>query len=91
MADIHQRERMTELWTAEKAAAYWRVSVSRARAILASRKIKRVSGYPADQVKAVKLRQGARTDLAKRDQPDGDAQRRRTATAASSSATATPK
>lgn len=55
---------MTELWSAGQAAAYWTVSLSRARAILASRKIQRVSGYPADQIKAVRLRQGARTDLA---------------------------
>lgn len=54
---------MTELWSAEQAAAFWKVSVPRARAVLASRKIKRVSGYPADQVKAVTFRQGARTDL----------------------------
>lgn len=51
------------LWSAEQAAAYWEVSVSRARAILASRKIQRVSGYPSEQIKHVKLRQGARTDL----------------------------
>jgi hypothetical protein len=50
---------------------YWGVSVSRARAILASRKIKRVSGYPADKITAVKLRQGARTDLAKGDSAEG--------------------
>ncbi|MBF9135306.1 hypothetical protein I0C86_41385 [Plantactinospora sp. S1510] len=55
---------MTELWTVEQASKHWGVSVSRARAILANRKIKRVSGYPADQIKAVELRQGARTDLA---------------------------
>lgn len=54
---------MTELWTAEQAATYWQVSLSRARAILASRKIRRVSGYPADAIRAVQLRQGARTDL----------------------------
>ena len=65
---------MSELWSAEQAAEYWRVSVSRARAILASRHIKRVSGYPASQVRAVRLRQGARTDLARRGDPDGNSQ-----------------
>lgn len=51
------------LWTVDAAARHWNVSLSRARAILASRHIRRVSGYPADQIKAVRLRQGARTDL----------------------------
>jgi hypothetical protein len=51
------------LWTVNQAAQHWDVSTSRARAILAGRQIRRVSGYPADQVKAVRLRQGARTDL----------------------------
>ena len=51
------------LWTVDHAAKHWNVSLSRARAILASRHIRRVSGYPAAQVKAVRLRQGARTDL----------------------------
>jgi len=51
------------LWTVAQAAVYWGVTESRARAILANRGIKRVSGYPADQVQAVELRQGARTDL----------------------------
>lgn len=51
------------LWTVEQAAQRWEVSPSRARAILASRHIRRVSGYPANDVKAVQLRQGARTDL----------------------------
>jgi hypothetical protein len=51
------------LWTVNQAAQHWDVSTSRARAILASRHIRRVSGYPADQVRAVQLRQGARTDL----------------------------
>lgn len=53
-----------ELWTPDQAAEYWGVSPSRARAILASRGIKRVSGYPAAKIKQVVLRQGARTDLA---------------------------
>lgn len=56
---------LTELWTASQAAEYWNVSLSRARTILASRHIKRVSGYPAAEIKAVVLRQGNRTDLAK--------------------------
>jgi len=54
---------VTELWTVDRAADYWQVSPSRARAILAGRGIKRTSGYPADQIRAVTLRQGARTDL----------------------------
>jgi hypothetical protein len=61
---------VTQLWSAEQAAAYWGVSLSRARAILASRKIKRVSGYPAGEIRAVTLRQGARTDLARHDDSD---------------------
>ncbi len=52
-----------ELWSVAQTAAHWGVTESRARAILASRGIKRVSGYPADKIKAVTLRQGARTDL----------------------------
>ncbi|MGC5263926.1 hypothetical protein ACPXCO_23195 [Streptomyces cyaneofuscatus] len=52
-----------ELWTVAEAATYWGVTESRARAILAKRGIKRVSGYPADRIQAVELRQGARTDL----------------------------
>jgi hypothetical protein len=63
---------VTELWSAEQAAAYWGVSESRARAVLASRKIKRVSGYPAAEVIAVTLRQGARTDLSRNCDPDGN-------------------
>jgi predicted HTH domain antitoxin len=54
---------MAELWTVEQAAEHWGVSLSRARAILADRGIQRVSGYDADQIRAVKKRQGARTDL----------------------------
>ena len=57
------------LWTVEQAAQHWNVSLSRARAILASRHIRRVSGYPPDQVKAVRLHQRARTDLVR---PDGN-------------------
>ncbi|GAA4483919.1 hypothetical protein GCM10023094_36230 [Rhodococcus olei] len=51
------------LWPIDKVADYWDVSTSRARALLASRGIKRVSAYPADQVRRVVRRQGARTDL----------------------------
>ncbi|WP_206492380.1 hypothetical protein [Rhodococcus sp. KRD162] len=50
------------LWPIEKVADHWGVSQSRARALLASRRIKRVSGYPADQVRGLIRRQGARTD-----------------------------
>lgn len=53
----------SDLWTAERAARHWGVSASRARAILSNRHIRRVSGYPAQAIKAVTLRQGARTDL----------------------------
>jgi hypothetical protein len=66
VAVVHQGSVLTELWTVEQAAAHWQVSLSRARAILAARRIKRVSGYPADEIRAVELRQGARTDLAHR-------------------------
>lgn len=52
-----------ELWTVEHAALHWGVSSSRARGILSTRRIRRVSGYPAEAVRAVMLRQGARTDL----------------------------
>lgn len=53
-----------ELWTAEDAARHWGVTPSRARGILADRRIGRISGFPADDVRAVRRRQGARTDLA---------------------------
>lgn len=53
----------SDLWTVERAARHWGVSASRAHAILSSRHIHRVSGYPAQAIKAVTLRQGARTDL----------------------------
>jgi hypothetical protein len=62
--EMPRNEWEAPLWTAEQAAAYWRVSVSRARAILASRRIRHISGYPSSQIKHVELRQGARTDLA---------------------------
>jgi hypothetical protein len=51
------------LWTIDQAAQHWDVSASRARAIVADRHINRVSGYPAEEIKAVQRRQGARTDL----------------------------
>jgi hypothetical protein len=53
-----------ELWTADQAARHWGVTQSRARGILSDRSIRRVSGYAADDVRAVVRRQGARTDLA---------------------------
>jgi hypothetical protein len=53
------------LWTVDQAAQYWGVSTSRARGILSGRHILRISGYPVDDIKAVTLRQGARTDLQK--------------------------
>ncbi|OHU47224.1 hypothetical protein BKG82_26580 [Mycobacteroides chelonae] len=52
-----------ELWSSERAAEHFGVSPGRARALLTSRGIHRVSGYPAAAVRAVSLRQGHRTDL----------------------------
>lgn len=52
-----------ELWTDVKAARHWGVTRSRARTILSSRGIRRITGYPAAEVRAVTRRQGARTDL----------------------------
>lgn len=52
-----------ELWTADKVAEHWGVTPARARGILSDRKIGRVSGYPASDIRAVVRRQGARTDL----------------------------
>lgn len=52
-----------ELWSDVQAAQHWGVTASRARTILSSRGIRRVTGYPAAQVRAVTRRQGARTDL----------------------------
>ncbi len=52
-----------ELWTADQAAHYWGVTAARARGILSSRGIKRISGYPADGIRAVRRHQGERTDL----------------------------
>lgn len=53
-----------ELWSADQAAQHWGVTRARARGILSNRQIRRVSGYPADAVRAVHRQQGARTDLA---------------------------
>lgn len=52
-----------ELWSSERAAEHFGVSAGRARSLLNSRGIHRVSGYPAAAVRAVQLRQGNRTDL----------------------------
>lgn len=52
-----------ELWTVDEAARHWAVTPARARGILSGRGIHRVSGYPADAIRAVRRRQGARTDL----------------------------
>lgn len=52
------------MWTVDEAAQHWGVTEARARGILSNRRIARVSGYPADAVRAVHRRQGARTDLA---------------------------
>lgn len=60
---VHETPVNPELWTVQQAAEYWNVTPSRARAILSSRGITRVAGYPAAQVKRVILRQGHRTDL----------------------------
>lgn len=53
-----------QLWTVDQAARHWGVTPSRARGILSDRGIHRISGYPADDVRAVRRHQGARTDLA---------------------------
>ena len=53
-----------ELWTSKEAAQHWDVTPARARGILADRHIGRITGYPADDIRAVHRRQGARTDLA---------------------------
>lgn len=55
---------MGPLWTVEQAAQHWGVSEARARGILSSRHIERVTGYPRAEVLSVALRRGARTDLA---------------------------
>ena len=60
------RNPKAELWSVEQAAKHWGVSQSRARSILSERGIQRVTGYQADEIKAVVLRQGARNDLTDR-------------------------
>jgi len=52
-----------ELWTVAQTARHWGVTPSRARAILSSRGIRRVAGYPTSEVQAVTRRQGFRADL----------------------------
>jgi hypothetical protein len=57
-----------ELWTAAQVAEYFGVSESYARDIMRDHGIRRVYGYPADQVRAIKRPgKGARTDLRKKD------------------------
>lgn len=51
-----------ELWSADQAALHWGVTPARARGILSSRHIPRISGYPANDIRAVRRHQGARTD-----------------------------
>lgn len=59
-----------DLWPIEQVAAYHGVSVSRAYSLVSENDVKRVSGYPADQVKAIpRLPKGRRTDLARRHNP----------------------
>jgi len=57
-------EVVAPLWTIEQAAQHWGVSTARARGILSTRRIGRVTGYPRAEVLSVTLRRGARTDLA---------------------------
>lgn len=60
---------MTELMSIRQVAEYFGengrpLSLSRAYALVSANRIKRVSGYPADEVKAIpRPGQGARTDL----------------------------
>lgn len=57
---------MVELWSVARVAEHFGVSESRARAILAEYTVKRVTGYPADAVRAISQPgQGARTDLSR--------------------------
>lgn len=61
---------MSELMSIEQVAEFHDVSLSRAYSLVSANRIKRVSGYPADEVKAIpRPGQGARTDLAR---PAGD-------------------
>lgn len=58
-----------ELWSIEQVAEYFGqegkpLSLARARHLVADNGIRRVCGYPADEVKAIpRPGQGARTDL----------------------------
>nr|WP_308010651.1 hypothetical protein [Mycobacterium avium] len=52
-----------ELWTVDQAAQHWGVTPARARSILSSRHIRRTAGYPVAEIRSVRRRQGARTDL----------------------------
>ncbi|SKY99156.1 Nucleotidyl transferase of uncharacterised function (DUF2204) [Mycobacteroides abscessus subsp. bolletii] len=52
-----------EFWTSERAAEHFGITAGRARSLLNSRGIHRISGYPAAAVRAVALHQGQRTDL----------------------------
>lgn len=67
MSDNRDRHNMSgpqpELWSIDEVANYLGCSASRARALLASRAISRISGYPAEQVRQIQRRQGHRTDL----------------------------
>jgi hypothetical protein len=58
---------MDELWTVDQAARHWGVTPARARGILSGRRIRRVSGYPAADIRAVQRRQGARMHVAAAD------------------------
>ena len=51
-----------ELWSADQAAHHWGVAPARARGILSNRHIPRISGYPANDIRAVQRHQGARND-----------------------------
>jgi hypothetical protein len=52
-----------QLWTVDQAADYWGVTAARARGILSSRHIERITGYPRADILSVTRRRGARTDL----------------------------
>lgn len=54
-----------DLWPIERVAEFHNCSVSRAYSLVSENNVKRVSGYPADQVKAIpRPGKGTRTDLA---------------------------
>lgn len=73
-----------ELMTAEEIAADWNITPSGVRSTLASRHIRRISGYPAAQVRAVRRHQGKRTDLDTTTTTAGALTLAQTATAAAS-------